>query len=61
MIIRYTVTNQSGAKLQLISYGAAVTSLWVPDRNGKLDDIVLGFDDIDGKSQINSARTNILK
>ncbi len=45
---KYTLTNQSGAKVELISYGAAVTGLWVPDKNGKLVDVVLGFDDLDG-------------
>ncbi len=34
--------------LQAISYGGIITSLRVPDRNGRLDDIVLGFDNLDG-------------
>lgn len=33
--------------MQVTNYGARVVSLWTPDREGKLDDIVLGYDDID--------------
>ncbi len=32
--------------LRLIGYGATVTELWAPDRNGKLADVVLGFDNL---------------
>lgn len=35
--------NSSGARLSVINYGARVISLLVPDKNGKLDDVVLGF------------------
>jgi aldose 1-epimerase len=41
---RYTLRNASGMTLRLITYGAAVTELHVPDRNGRLADVVLGFD-----------------
>ncbi|XP_052176719.1 uncharacterized protein LOC127791029 [Diospyros lotus] len=34
--------------MKLTNYGATVLSLILPDRNGKLDDIVLGFETIDG-------------
>jgi aldose 1-epimerase len=45
---RFTLTNANGVELKAISYGGIITSLRVPDRNGKLDDIVLGFDTLDG-------------
>jgi len=45
---RYTLTNANGIELKAISYGGIITSLRVPDRTGKMDDIVLGFDEIDG-------------
>ena len=45
---RFTLTNASGIELKAISYGGIITSLRVPDRNGKFDDIVLGFDQLDG-------------
>jgi aldose 1-epimerase len=40
----YTLTNARGMKARIITYGAILVSLDVPDRNGKLADVVLGFD-----------------
>jgi aldose 1-epimerase len=40
----FTLTNARGIELRAISYGGIIASLRAPDRNGKLDDIVLGFD-----------------
>lgn len=40
----YTMTNRSGASVSIIDYGAIVTSIIVPDRDGKLADVALGFD-----------------
>src|SRR5687767_6470721 len=45
---RFTLTNARGIVVQAISYGGIITSLRVPDRTGRLDDIVLGFDSLDG-------------
>jgi len=42
-VIRYTLTNDKGSSVSIITYGGIVTSLRVPDRNGKLADVVLGF------------------
>jgi aldose 1-epimerase len=42
----YTLTNANGLKAEIITYGGIVTSLQVPDRNGKFADIVLGCDDV---------------
>jgi aldose 1-epimerase len=44
----YTLTNSNGMKVKIITYGGIITELWVPDRDGKLDDVVLGFDDLKG-------------
>jgi len=44
----YTLTNAKGMEATIMTYGGIVTSLRVPDRTGKLDDVVLGFDTIDG-------------
>jgi aldose 1-epimerase len=41
---RYTLRNAHGIELRVISYGATLTELRVPDRAGKLADVVLGFD-----------------
>jgi len=39
----YTLTNSGGLKAEIMTYGAIVVSLQVPDRGGKTDDIVLGY------------------
>jgi aldose 1-epimerase len=44
----FTLQNASGMKAALTNYGATVTSLYVPDRNGNFDDVVLGFPSLDG-------------
>ena len=44
-IEKFIIGAPNGIKLGLITYGASIQELWVPDKNGKLDDIVLGFDD----------------
>ena len=44
----YTLTNRNGMKVTITNYGGRVVSLYVPDRHGKLDDVVLGFDDLKG-------------
>lgn len=43
---RYTLRNARGMTLRAITYGGVVTELWAPDRQGKLDDLVLGFDQL---------------
>ena len=47
-VFKFKLTNQQGVHVELINYGAAIVSLHVPDKNGILEDVVLGFDDIDG-------------
>jgi len=42
-VYRYTLTNELGYNISIITYGGAITSLWAPDRNGTFGDIVLGF------------------
>jgi aldose 1-epimerase len=44
----YTLHNARGAEARILTYGGIVQSLYMPDKNGKLDDIVLGFDSLDG-------------
>ena len=47
----YTLTNSTGAEVRIINYGAIVVSLKVPDRAGRLRDVVLGYDDLAGYVQ----------
>jgi aldose 1-epimerase len=44
----YTLTNSKGLVLKVTTYGTIITELHVPDRSGKLADIVHGFDNLDG-------------
>jgi aldose 1-epimerase len=46
-IDRFTLTNSGGMQVQAITWGAIITSIRVPDRNGKIDDVVLGYDTLD--------------
>ena len=45
-VSQYTLANQRGVTLKVITYGAIVTALDVPDRTGHVADIVLGFDSL---------------
>ena len=47
-VTRYTITNKNGLSVSAIDYGANIVSLMVPDKNGILEDIVLGFDEVAG-------------
>ncbi len=40
----YTLTNSKGMIVEITNYGAIVTRMLAPDRNGKMENIVLGFD-----------------
>jgi len=40
----YTLTNANGMEARITNYGGILVSLKVPDRAGKLDDVVLGYD-----------------
>ena len=43
----FTLSNGSGLKVNISNYGGVVQSIWVPDRNGVLTNIVLGFPTLD--------------
>ena len=42
-VYEYTLQNKRGAEIKIITYGARVVSITMPDRNGKYADIVLGY------------------
>src|ERR1044072_5733682 len=44
----FTLTNKNGIEVDAITYGGIITSIKTPDRSGKIADIVLGFNSIDG-------------
>ena len=43
----YTLKNKHGLTAKLMTYGATLTELDVPDRTGQFADVVLGFDRVD--------------
>ncbi len=47
----YKLENASGMHCLITNYGARLLQLWAPDRQGKLADVVLGHDDIEGYLQ----------
>lgn len=42
----FVLTNSRGAEAKIITYGGTVVSLKVPDKSGKLGDVVLGYDSV---------------
>ena len=43
----YTLENESGMTVRVTNYGAIITSIIVPDRNGKRADVALGYDRVE--------------
>ncbi len=52
-VIQYSLRNRSGMKVGLINFGAIIKSVEVPDREGKLANVTLGFPDIAGYQENN--------
>ena len=44
----FSITNDQAMEVRIINYGGIITSINVPDRVGKLDDVVLGHDSLEG-------------
>ena len=44
----YLLRNKSGMEVDITNYGATIVRLKAPDRHGKFEDIVLGFDNLEG-------------
>ncbi|AOE78919.1 galactose mutarotase [Pseudomonas lurida] len=45
---QYILRNSHGMQATVITYGGVLQSLAVPDKHGKVEDVVLGFDDVQG-------------
>lgn len=45
-VFTFTISNDDGSKVVLTNYGAALVNLFVPDKIGNLENVVLGFDNI---------------
>ena len=44
----YSLENRQGLKAQVTDYGAALVRMMVPDRDGRMRDVVLGYGDVSG-------------
>lgn len=47
LIEQYTLRNGNGVEMKVITYGGRITSLKVPNKNGEIENVVLGFDNIE--------------
>ena len=47
----YVLTNKNGVEAAITNYGGTLVSLKAPDRSGKVEDIVLGYDSVDGYAE----------
>ena len=50
-VTEYTLTNSSGIQVSILNYGGTITKILVPDKDGKMGDVVLGFESFDGYRQ----------
>jgi aldose 1-epimerase len=48
----YTLKNKWGVTTQITNYGGRVVSLWLPDKIGHFEDVVLGFNDLAGMETV---------
>ena len=46
-VFKYTLINSLGMSVSILTYGAILQSLYVPDRNGTIEDAVLGFNTLE--------------
>lgn len=45
-VLLYTLTNDNGVEIAFINYGGIITSIVVPDKDGKMGNVVLGYDSL---------------
>lgn len=50
-VFQYTLMNKKGMEVDILNYGGTITNLFVPDKQGVLGDVVLGFDSLSGYLQ----------
>src|ERR1043165_1142698 len=47
-VLVFTLESAAGVRVRILDYGGTIVSVEVPDRDGRVGDVVLGFDDLDG-------------
>ena len=45
-VYAYVLENASGMRVKILNYGGTIVELWVPDREGRLSDVIGGYDDL---------------
>ncbi|XP_048734653.2 galactose mutarotase-like isoform X3 [Ostrea edulis] len=50
-VLEYTLKNSKGTEIHILNYGGIIRKIVVPDKNGKMDDICLGFDGMEGYAE----------
>ncbi|TMI87994.1 MAG: galactose mutarotase, partial [Bacteroidetes bacterium] len=50
-VFQYTLTNKNGMVVKILNYGGTVTDIITADKNGKMGDVVLGYDSLSGYRQ----------
>lgn len=53
-VFLFTLKNKNGVVAKITNFGAALVSLYVPDKDGNVEDVVLGFDSVEGYFENNS-------
>src|SRR5208283_5138644 len=56
-IDQYILTNPNGLKVKLINYGAIITSVETPDRNGKIENITLHRDSLQDYMEMKNGKS----
>jgi len=51
----FTLANKNGVRVQITNFGGRLVQLWLPDRHGHLDDVIMGFDTLDSYLRPNHA------
>lgn len=54
-VFSFTLRNKNNVELSAINYGGIITRLVVPDKNGVMEDVVLGFDTLDEYVNLNKS------
>jgi aldose 1-epimerase len=50
-VFQYTLKNKNGMIVKILDYGGTVTDIFTPDKNGKMGDVILGYDSLSGYTQ----------
>ncbi len=48
---QYILKNKNGMEVRILNYGGTITNILVPSKNGNLEDVVLGFESLEGYTQ----------